>query len=121
MVQRGSQSRGRGRRPSVPVLEPMEPRLLLDSTPIITEFMADTDVPWYPAAPDSDWDWIEIYNPTPSAINLSGWHLTDNPLNLSQWTFPACTLGVGEYRIVFASGRETGDPAHPADLHADFK
>ncbi|HUU91028.1 MAG TPA: CotH kinase family protein, partial [Phycisphaerae bacterium] len=36
-------------------------------------------------------------------------------------TFPACTLGVGEYRIVFASGRETGDPAHPADLHADFK
>ena len=81
-------------------MEPLEPRLLLDSTPIITEFLADNSVPWYPADPDSDWDWIEIYNPTPSAVDLDGWHLTDNAQDLDQWTLPATTLQAGAYLIV---------------------
>jgi len=99
----------------------MEPRLLLEATPLITEFMADNGQAWYPADPDSDWDWIEIYNPTPSTISLTGWHLTDDPESLSKWTFPTRTLGSEQYLLVFASGLEGGDPAHPGDLHADFK
>jgi len=105
-----------------PAIEPLEPRLLLDSTPVINEFMANTDTPWYAADPDSDWDWIEIHNPTGSSIALGGWHLTDNHSNLTKWTFPAgVTLGPNAYRIVFASGLAGGDPAHPSDLHASFK
>ncbi|KPK42982.1 MAG: hypothetical protein AMK72_13885, partial [Planctomycetes bacterium SM23_25] len=103
-------------------MEPLEPRLLLDGTPLITEFMANTSTPWYPPNPNSDWDWIEIHNPSGSPVALDGWHLTDNHSNLTKWTFPAgVTLGPGAYRIVFASGLAGGDPAHPADLHANFK
>ncbi|KPK48167.1 MAG: hypothetical protein AMK72_07385, partial [Planctomycetes bacterium SM23_25] len=114
----------RARRPSLapgrsPALEPLEPRLLLDSTPLITEFLADNSAPWYPADPDSDWDWIEIYNPTPSAINLAGWHLTDDPQDLALWTFPAKTLDSGDYLVVFASGQDRRDPL--ADLHTNFR
>ncbi len=100
-------------------MEPLEPRLLLDSTPIITEFLADNSVPWYPADPDSDWDWIEIYNPTPSAVDLDGWHLTDNPQDLDQWTLPATTLQSGAYLVVFASGDDLRDPQ--GDLHTNFR
>ncbi|HUU91133.1 MAG TPA: lamin tail domain-containing protein, partial [Phycisphaerae bacterium] len=103
-------------------MEPLEPRLLLDGTPLITEFMANTSTPWYLSNPDSDWDWIEIHNPTGSPVSLDGWHLTDNHSNLTKWTFPSgTTLDAGAYRIVFASGLQDGDLAHPADLHASFK
>ncbi len=108
-------------RRSVPAFEPMEPRLLLDSTPLITEFLADNSVPWYPADPTSDWDWIEIHNPTTEGFNLIGWHLTDDPDDLTRWTFPDNTvLRPGKYLIVFASGL-TGDPDHPGDLHTNFR
>ena len=99
-------------------MEPLEPRLLLDATPLITEFLADNSVPWYPADPGSDWDWIEIYNPTPAAIDLDGWHLTDDPEDLDQWTFPACTLQPGGYLVVFASDLDQRDPQ--GDLHTNF-
>ena len=98
-------------------MEPLEPRLLLDGTPLITEFMANTSTPWYVSNPDSDWDWIEVHNPTGSPVSLDGWHLTDNHSNLTKWTFPSGTmLDAGAYRIVFASGLQNGDSAHPADV-----
>lgn len=50
-------------------------------------------------------DWIEIYNPTTSPIDLGGWHLTDSATNLTKWTFPATTLDAGQYLVVFASNQ----------------
>ena len=61
-----------------PAMEPLEPRLLLDGTPLITEFMADNDETLLDKFGESS-DWIEIYNPTTEPINLDGWHLTDDP------------------------------------------
>jgi len=108
--------------PVCPVLEPLEARLLLDGGPLITEFLASNGTPWYPTNPDSNWDWIEVYNPTAEAVNLEGWHLTDDRGNLDKWTFPAgVVLAPDTYKVVFASGLKDGDPAHPADLHASFK
>jgi len=49
-------------------------------------------------------DWIEIYNPTDTAISLDGWYLTDDDTNLSKWQFPnGLELEAGEFLIVFAS------------------
>ena len=105
-----------------PLFEPLEQRLLLDGGPLITEFLAINNTPWYADNPDSDWDWIEIHNPTPDPIALDGWHLTDNRSDLTKWTFPTgTTLDPDEYRIVFASRLDSGDPSHPDDLHAGFK
>ncbi|MHC4642529.1 MAG: lamin tail domain-containing protein, partial [Planctomycetota bacterium] len=49
-------------------------------------------------------DWIEIYNPTDTAISLDGWYLTDNDANLTMWQFPnGLEVKPGQFLIVFAS------------------
>jgi hypothetical protein len=85
---------------------------------IISEFMADNAS----CLTDQDGqfsDWIEIYNPTLSSINLEGYSLTDDPGVLTKWTFPAVTLQPGAYLIVFASGNDRANPG--AELHANFQ
>ncbi|NQU22377.1 MAG: lamin tail domain-containing protein, partial [Candidatus Nealsonbacteria bacterium] len=88
---------------------------------LISEFMAANDE----TLPDGHGefeDWIEIYNPTPGPIELDGWHLTDNPNDLTKWEFPPRTLAAGDYLVVFASGREEADYVDPAgNLHTTFK
>ena len=49
-------------------------------------------------------DWIELYNPGPSSVNLSGYHLSDNSANALKWTFPSVNIASGQYLIIFASG-----------------
>ena len=62
-------------------------------------------------------DWIEIYNNTNAAVNLSGWYLTDDAANLTQWALPAVNVPARQYLVVFASGKDrTG-----ATLHTNFK
>jgi len=67
---------------------------------------------------DGDYpDWIEIYNPGPQAINMSGWSLTKDPTRPEKWAFPNVTLGNGEYLVVYASGKNRAGP----ELHTNFK
>ncbi|MBN8460060.1 MAG: lamin tail domain-containing protein [Verrucomicrobia bacterium] len=63
-------------------------------------------------------DWIELFNAGDTAVDLAGWHLTDDSGNLTKWTFPAKELAPGAYLVVFASGNGQPDPA--GNLHADF-
>ncbi len=59
---------------------------------IITEVLYDT-----PGC-DSTCEWVELYNPTSSAISLSGWTLSDN---VGTNTLPSVTIPAGGY-FVFA-------------------
>ena len=72
---------------------------------IISEFMADNDDGRMDEEGDPS-DWIEIFNPTSTAIDLTGWHLTDDWTIPNLWTFPDGTsvppLG---HLLVFASGK----------------
>lgn len=89
----------------------------LSAAPIISEFMAANKSSL--ADEDGSYsDWVEVYNPDPVAVDLSGWRLTDNAASLSKWVFPAVTLEPGEFRIVFASGKNRTNPAGP--LHTSF-
>ncbi|MBW8039813.1 MAG: hypothetical protein FVQ85_07420, partial [Planctomycetes bacterium] len=55
-------------------------------------------------------DWIEIYNPTDTTVNLDGWYLTDNKNNLTKWQFPnGLQIVPGEFLIVFASQKTFED------------
>ena len=65
-------------------------------------------------------DWIELFNPTASAVDLTGWRLTDDPQDTSKWVFPARTLAAGGFLVVFASGKNRA-PAAPANLHTNFQ
>jgi len=86
--------------------ETLEPRLVLDAMPVITEFMADNATTILDGDGQAS-DWIEIYNPTDQPIQLEGWYLTDNDPDddLAEWAFPACQLDPGEYLLVFASNK----------------
>ena len=69
---------------------------------------------------DGDYsDWMEIYNPGTSTVNLAGWHLTDSSNNLSKWTFPDTNIAAGGYAIVFASDKNRASAGAP--LHSNFK
>jgi len=70
---------------------------------------------------DAD-DWVEIYNPTAGAIDLSDYYLTDQPSWLTKYKFPALTIQPGE-RVIVWCDRETdeeGETPSPDNLHAPF-
>jgi hypothetical protein len=85
---------------------------------IISEFMADNQDTLRDGLGNAS-DWIELYNTGTAAVNLAGWHLTDEATNRTKWTFPAVTLGDRQFLIVFASGNGVPDPA--GYLHSNFE
>lgn len=90
---------------------------IASASPIISEFMAANTK----TLKDEDGafvDWIEIHNPDATAVDMTGWRLTDLATNLSKWVFPAITLQPGEFRIVFASNKNRRVPTSP--LHTNF-
>ncbi|HEX2747310.1 MAG TPA: chitobiase/beta-hexosaminidase C-terminal domain-containing protein, partial [Verrucomicrobiales bacterium] len=64
-------------------------------------------------------DWIELINTNAAAVSLAGWHLTDDPANLTKWTFPATIVPSGGYVVVFASDKNRAVAGAP--LHTNFK
>ncbi len=68
-------------------------------------------------------DWIELYNNSGAAIDLTGWFLTDDPDDLTGWPFPSgVILANGEYLLLFASG-QTAYPYLDSQgyYHTNFK
>lgn len=64
-------------------------------------------------------DWVELYNGTAAAINLSGYALSDRSDNPAKFPLPSMELGSGEYLVVYLSGKSRN--AASAPLHASFK
>ena len=64
-------------------------------------------------------DWIEITNTTSSAIDLSGWGLSDNSARPRKWQFPeGTTIAPGQYLGVICSGQ---DAAANGQIHTSFR
>lgn len=61
-------------------------------------------------------DWIELHNFGDEPINLLGYGLSDNAGNPFKWVMPDVSIAPGEYRIVFASGKDR----YGAELHTNF-
>ena len=55
-------------------------------TPVINELMASNDLAHYDDFFEFD-DWVEIYNPG-GLVQLAGYHLSDDPNNLTKYTIP---------------------------------
>lgn len=86
------------------------------ATVVINELMADNSTSVMDPAGQYD-DWIELYNTTGQAIDLSGYFLSDKDDNLTKWTFPAGTsIDPYGYLIVWADENGTQGP-----LHTNFK
>jgi len=65
-------------------------------------------------------DWLELYNSSPTSINLKGWTLTDNASKPDKWIFPDTTITAGEYLVILCDEQNITSPAS-AYLHTNFK
>ncbi len=98
--------------------------LLMESVPaqgpVLTEFLARNDSGLQDEDGDRP-DWIEVHNVAGAgSVDLGGWALTDDPGDLTKWTFQTGTvLGNGGFLVVFASNKDRRDPA--ATLHTNFR
>ena len=85
---------------------------------VISEFMASNQSGLRDEDGDDE-DWIEIYNPGNSSVNLAGWYLTDDRNDLTKWTFPELALEPSQSLVVFASDKDR--KVSGAELHTNFK
>lgn len=88
---------------------------------VISEFMAKNDKTLIDG--DGNYsDWIELHNLGDDPVDLTGWYLSDDTNNLTQWVFPSKSIAAGEFLVVFASGQETaGYTDSLGYLHTTFK
>ena len=88
----------------------------LDNVIVINELMPVNST--VVSDPDGDFDdWIELYNISSAAQDLSGWFLSDNEKHISKWQFPPATTIAGKgYLIIWAD-----DDSSQIGLHASFK
>lgn len=64
-------------------------------------------------------DWFELYNTTSSTINLGGFYLSDDSLNLQKWPIPASVNITGSGFLRFwCSGR---NQVSGLNIHTNFK
>ncbi len=50
-------------------------------------------------------DWIELYNPSNSTINLSGFSISDDSLDLEKYPLPNVGIEAGAYFLLYASDK----------------
>jgi len=55
-------------------------------------------------------DWIELFNPGPATVDLTGWGLSDDLNAPFKWVFTNASIGPRQFLLVYASGldRQTG-------------
>lgn len=83
----------------------------------VNELMADNTALPDPDEPGAFEDWIEIYNPNDTAVDMAGLHLTDHLASPTKWTFPAgVTIAPHGFLLVWADEDGAQGPTH-----ANFK
>lgn len=63
-------------------------------------------------------DWIEIYNPTGTDINLGQHYLSDKVNDMLLWGFPDTVIAAGGFMVVFASNKDRATAG--SELHTNF-
>lgn len=61
-------------------------------------------------------DWVEIWNPGPSEVEMGGLYLSDDLAQTTKWAFPDTVLPAGEFLVVWCDDDENDGP-----LHTNFK
>lgn len=63
-------------------------------------------------------DWIELYNTSATAIDLTGFYLSDKSNNLTKWQIPSGNIAANNRLVVQCSGR---DEVQGTELHPNFR
>lgn len=83
---------------------------------LINELMADNGSTAYDSNGESD-DWVELYNQTATAKDLSGLYLSDDVTNLTKWQIPVGTAINAHDVLIFWADNDT----EQSGLHTNFK
>lgn len=62
-------------------------------------------------------DWVELYNSSGTAFDLTGYYLSDKSGNLLKWQIPSGSVPANGYIVVQCSGRNT---VNAGELHPNF-
>ncbi len=85
---------------------------------VVNEFSASNKSN-YAAANGKYYDWVELYNGSGAAVNISGWYLSDNPTVLNKWQVPnGVSIANNSYKIFFCSGK---NGTVSGQYHTNFK
>ena len=86
----------------------------------INEWMADTTI-INPGTGGYD-DWFELYNAETNDVDLSGYYLSDNPTNLTQFEIPnGCVIPPKGFLLIWADNNPTTtNLVMPTDVHVNF-
>jgi len=82
------------------------PKLVFSQRMVINEIMSSNTTTINDEDGDTS-DWIELYNCGVSQVNLVGYYLSDDSLEIKKWQFGNVVIDPGEYLIVFASNKDT--------------
>ena len=75
-----------------------------------------------PESPDSQLDWVELFNNGATPVPLDGWKLSDELGSPAKWIFPnGASIGAGGHLLVVCDGRNITAPASGGYLHTNFK
>lgn len=84
---------------------------------VINEVMSSNDTTIYDEDGDAP-DWIELYYSGSNSIDLSGFGLSDDSLDLDKWQFGNAIIFPGEHLLVFASNKDRKNSSY---FHTNFK
>ena len=73
---------------------------------VVNEVMSSNSKTIYDEDGDTP-DWIEFYNSGTVQVNLKGYYLSDDSLNITKWQFGNIAVNPGQYLVVFASDKDT--------------
>jgi len=65
-------------------------------------------------------DWIELHNTTDAEVDLTGWSLSDDPVQPGLWEFDGISIGPNDYLVVFASSKDRPNRRTGASPHTNF-
>ena len=90
---------------------------LLTENVFINEFLARNDATNMDEQGEFD-DWLELYNASEDTVILDNHFLTDNPDNLTKWSFPESGLTIApyEYLLIWCDNDD-----EQGDIHTNFK
>lgn len=69
---------------------------------------------------DGDYsDWVELYNPTDQAVDITGWGLSNRESEPKHWVFPQMKIEAKQYLVVFLSHKDRSVSGN--ELHTNFR
>ncbi|NWF88366.1 MAG: CotH kinase family protein [Ignavibacteriaceae bacterium] len=91
-------------------------QIIIAQNIVINEIMASNNKTIYDEDNEAS-DWIELFNNTSNQIDITGYYLSDDSLNIKKWRFGSDVILPGQHLIVFASDKNK----KAVYWHANFK